>query len=392
MLISIFILLLALYLARTILTQVFIVILVVLNVLFGIFDFELFFSPFGYYVLVSNLFLLLTLISLNINSHRDVKSNINKSGKSDYLSSILPLVTMIFVISVILDFKILGGTWTEVRGFNNKHPILWMIFLILFFYSCASISQKPWTYKEALHRLIRSSPLVFIVILLKIKIFIIPIVYMIGVHGRSRKIKLAHIVFGVALFICLYFLIMIARWSPEGELTLSTLITTIQNVLNAGFEREMKLQATEVFNYFYYTNDFLGPVVLERIVLKPFEMLFSLSIVPENPIYIYNQIVYGYSDGFSSHPSIYSDSFAKYGYFGLVFPSLIMVLLNFVEKRIHVWPMSGLLGVGLILFLVLMSRGSFFYGALYLAISIILTLPIIFLRNIKKYAYHKKQP
>jgi hypothetical protein len=385
MLISILILIFCLYISRCIFSQIFILALLTLNVLFGVFDFELFYSPFGMYVLVSNFLLMLTLVTSQRHKHSSKFYNYPKSKCKNLLSWILPISIMsaIFIVGI-------NASWLEIREFNNSHPLLWSLFLGIFFCIAALIPQKSWTFKEGFLRAIKSAPLFILVLAIKIKLFIIPIIYIVGVHGRKEKMSISLIIMGIFFSIFLYFIVMTARWLGSNEINLLNIVTTFQVVIDAGFEREMKHQAIVVFNQFYDLGNFLGPEVLQRILLKPFEIFFGTLSLFENPIYYYNEIVYGFSDGYSSHPGIYSDSFAQYSFFGIFYPSLIFIILKSISRRLSTDFISSLLSIGLILFIILMVRGSSYYAIYYLLFVFIICAPVIFFRGIEKYAYHKK--
>ncbi|PQQ29153.1 hypothetical protein [Photorhabdus hindustanensis] len=252
-------------------------------------------------------------------------------------------------------------------------------------YLVISISNKDHI-KKILPTIIT---LLFIIIILRIKLFFILLMLCIFVGKSKKPLKPKQILSLFILGTLLYLSSMTIRWLGSlNTLNSEHIIEIIRTVWNAGIERELYSQYTKTFHYFINNDYLLGQTYI--ILINKFLYYFGLTNNIENPIYLYYKVTYSAVDSQnaimkgSAHPTIYGDSFANFGWFGTVILPIIYTIIIYLSnkslKKINI--NNSLLIIGVLIFVILSIRGSVYYGYLYLILLSSFSLSIYFTKSL----------
>ena len=341
------------------------------------------------YVSISNIFVLITSIllsliekSLPLKNFTSRKTNISKF----YFFGISSLFVLYFGIG---SFEKIITSWIEVKDELQGQTLFRVLSTILFFLSLSELRKHVI---EKNNKLIYLLPGVLILILyiliMRVKMFIIPLL-LIFMIPSNRGLKFNNLLKAAIIFPFIYLLVMYFRWLGDfNTFSIDKAGIIFNNVIEAGIEREMFSQYHSVFNHYFNltSNPDIGGSYL-KFITEPFVRIFNLESVP-NPMYKYHMISNNYVaiQGGSAHPSIYGDSYASFGLFGSLIPSLFLIFTSLFAEKIKNQK-NSLLFVGYALGIALIIRGSSYYGILYFTIILLLN----YILNIfKKTRIHEK--
>jgi hypothetical protein len=163
------------------------------------------------------------------------------------------------------------------------------------------------------------------------------------------------------------------RWvGGLANLSFESFFSAFGSSLSVGFEPALTYQSIEIFKSFYDSGDYLlASGAYAKFLFIPVTYIFDVHI--ENPMYTYFYILGG-EDGAirgSVHPSLYSDAFATFGWFGIFVGGVWIVclrgmyeLLTTVNKNLFTVYL-----VAAAYSLPLLARGSVYYAILYLVVG-----------------------
>ena len=172
----------------------------------------------------------------------------------------------------------------------------------------------------------------------------------------------------------LYLGTTLVRWMGNlDELSIEKIQLTWNTVKASSIERNMGFQAVEVFKHYAALGHYEF-----RSVINIFDPILKLVTGYKigNPMYDYSEILYGSSGPLkgSAHPSVFIDGFANYGILG-IFQGMVVISLATLASRILVTRYRNLGLFYSVVFigyaLSLASRGSVYYGLLYIVTGMI---------------------
>ena len=162
---------------------------------------------------------------------------------------------------------------------------------------------------------------------------------------------------------------MYARWLGDVSFADSTkLINVFVNIIDAGFERELYFQTTIVYEYFNSYGIFENIPSYMRIPKYILSYLFTVTL-PTNPIYEYYNVFSSSNQTLlfgSAHPTIYVDSYANFGYFGVLVGGILIYLTYVFSSYLTNSLSSNYLRVVFFFFIGLYLRGSVYLSLVYL--------------------------
>ena len=211
--------------------------------------------------------------------------------------------------------------------------------------------------------------LVFVIIL-RAKIFIVPLILSFVLFDQqNQKRNLIRTGTTSLLLISSYFGVMYIR--RLAGIDLSFIFAAASSVLDSGLEEGLMKEYCAVFKYFEL-HPFLDGDTYLRLILHPLSFLFVLD-APKNPIYLYHSISYdtvGLMVG-SAHPTLYGDSYANFGWLGvLILPLIYLVVVRLSMRHVRLDCFHDIRYVGFFIGLPLILRGSVYYGIFYILICI----------------------
>lgn len=325
------------------------------------------------YVTISNIFVLITSIilssverSLPLKNFTSRKTNISKF----YFFGICSLVVLYFGIG---SFEKIIGSWIEVKDELEGQTLYRVLSIIFFFLSLSELRKLVIEHKPTKYLLPGILILILFILILRVKMFIIPIL-LIYLIPSTNNLKFKNILIASIIFPLIYILVMFFRWLGDFNVfSIDEAGVILNNVIEAGIEREMFSQYHSVFNHYFNltSNPDIGGSYL-KLITEPFVRIFNLKSIP-NPMYKYHMISNNYTivKGGSAHPGIYGDSYVSFGVFGSLIPSLFLIITSFfAEKFIN--QKNSLLFIGYTLGIALIIRGSSYYGMLYFTIILLL--------------------
>lgn len=324
-----------------------------------------------FFVTLSNVFVLFTSVFLSqikIKLFPDQKHTFNNKGILNfYFFSISCLVILFLGIG---SFEKLIASWIEVKD-TLQDQSFYRVFSMIFFFIALSYLRKNINEKK--NKLLFYFPglllLLSYILIIRVKMFIVPLI-LIFIIPKFKNIRFKHLL-KVSIFSpIIYLIVMFFRWLGDlNDFSIDKSLMVFNNVIEAGIEREMFSQYHSVFNHYYnstYNTDLGGSYL--KFITEPFARIFNFSSIP-NPMYKYHLISNNYNiiQGGSAHPGIYGDSFASFGLFGCIVPSIILIFTYFISEDYRN-TRNSLLLVSYSLFLALIIRGSTYYALLYFSI------------------------
>lgn len=337
------------------------------------------------FIIISNIFLILTS-SIFILSKKKSSYNIfqeNKEIKTPIYSAFYyALFALLSLIAAAGGIEYLSLRWDYLSIRLDQSIFKYFIYLfsflsISYLYNVIVSEKKTKMISFAVFLIFLLIIAIFLI--MRVKLLVMIVLLVIFAAKYPKKIPLKNLFLIGILGVTVYLLSMTIRWSGDlTNLTINHFIENLTRVLNAGIERRLYTEYQSVFNY-YTNNDFLLGDTYWRLATAPLEKM-GLDLKIENPIYQYYRIAHN-TDGEkgvmlgSSHPSIYGDSFANFGWCGILIPSIFYIMVNKCSYLIYLLKGKvnvGYLAIGLIIFLILSIRGSIYYSLLYFFIFLLL--------------------
>ena len=312
------------------------------------------------FVLVSMLSAIITSLSiLTIPKSRKIQKS-SFTYVSYQVNTILLISIFIPVLSVYFLISDFSVEWTSIMIELERNPLLRFTILISYFIVLASPKNT------LILRIISILYCLTVILFLRNKLFMVPFIFVFIADIRNS------ISFGRIALILIggytgYVGVAIFRWYGSlKELSLSKFATTYENVTNAGIESELVGQFNAVFNYYLSHPKILGDSYVRLLTYVPGK-IFGWNI-PDNPMYLYytiwnNNVIV---KGGSAHPTIFGDSFANFGWFGFVVPSMMIYMIFVMYQLFERHRTFGI--VALTMFTALNLRGSVYFSLFYLTL------------------------
>jgi len=356
---------------------------------------------FELYVL---LFVSLSFLFLLISPSLPVVQDLASKNMEHFIESRIVLSGTVFgVVGLLLYIFGAGGaegitrSWIEIATTRSTIELVVSNFSQLFFLLSLALLLSAFYIKRSVYILIVMILIsVAFLALTRVKAYLLPFLFSIMViyinENKSRPFKT--IVYGAFfgfLVIVFYLLTTFFRWVGNSERwDYHHFIEVLNHVLEKGVERNLVEQSTQIFNYYVEAEKLLGQTYFT--ILNPILRVFGQSI--ENPMHHYSNIIYGQSFGMrgSVHPTVYVDAFANFGPLGVLTGPLWLIILHYLYKFCISQKFIGsmIFVVSTAYAIPLISRGSVYYGTLYLVISIIFMILMHWLFKrfyIKGYSY-----
>ncbi|MGL0938971.1 hypothetical protein [Vibrio vulnificus] len=326
-------------------------------------------------------FLFLSLSLLYSFSSKELFDNVdlNFSSTKSYTK------TGIFLGFVSIVFYVLGSggvigisrSWVDIAISRNVFELLMVnlsqLILLL------SLSVLYYEYFST-----KKSKLVIVIVVIsilylaitRVKAYLLPAIFPLLINyvllNRANPFKLMLKGGAVALLVAfLYLVTTFFRWIGSiDKWSLEHFQDTAYLVLDKGIERNLFIQATSIYEHYLSSEYIYGQTYV--YLLNPLLKLLDVSI--ENPMYVYSNLMYGesYIMKGSAHPSLFVDSFANFGAFGVF---IGVVWLVFIDVILKILVRFG--KIGIVAFMVtsaysfpMILRGSVYYGFLYFLLSI----------------------
>ncbi|KPM84276.1 O-antigen polymerase [Pseudoalteromonas lipolytica] len=345
-------------------------------------DFGLYTNLFGVYVfLYIILCLVFTLYTPTI-SLPDLENDIYFSNER-----VTALGVLLGVISLFLYILGAGGvdsvtrSWVDIATTRSNFQLfVTNLSQLLFLLSLAlllSVFYVSRSVKSVVFMLIIT---VAFLALTRVKAYLLPLIFPImALYINENKNKPFKIVVFGFLFslstIFLYLLTTFFRWIGSSDKWDSQhFVDVFQNVIDKGVERNLIQQSTSIFNYYVESDKLLGQTYFS--IFNPVFRVFGHEV--ENPMYLYSNLIYGQSFEMrgSAHPTVYVDAFANFGPFGILTGPFWLLLIHHLYKYCSSKGVVGIMifYVSIAYSIPLISRGSVYYGTLYLAISLLFML------------------
>lgn len=338
------------------------------------------------FVTLSNIFVLFTSVFLNkIKKSLLPKQKHNFNNTSIFKFYFFSISCLVILFLGIGSFEKLIASWIEVRD-SLQDQSFYRVFSMIFFFIALSYLRKNINEKN--NKLLFYLPglllLFSYILIIRVKMFIVPVI-LIFIIPKLKNIKFKHLL-KVSIFSpIIYLIVMYFRWLGDlNNFSIDRSLLVFNNVIEAGIEREMFSQYHSVFNHYFNLTSItdVGGSYL-KFITEPFARIFNFSSIP-NPMYKYHMISNNYTiiQGGSAHPGIYGDSFASFGLFGCLVPSIILIFTYFIAEDYRN-TRNSLLLVSYSLFLALIIRGSTYYALLYFSIIFLIDYILKLISRIK---------
>ncbi|MDA7771909.1 hypothetical protein N8946_04115 [Pseudomonadales bacterium] len=349
------------------------------QILIGVYEVDNISQNAMIYITLTNWITLLYLcLEIKFGLYRRIVRNADyslnaKGARQGFTSLILAIGALFFLIESMGGISSLLKSWLIIRSEMSSNVSSRLAANILFFMSASTLLIARLRGSSTYLIILIALLLLSFCLLIRVKIFFIPIVIALFIP-LNQSVNLRRLFSFSVFFVLAYLLIMIFRWMGDLEgATLERGLEVGVNVLNAGVEREAYHQFISVFNY-YEANKNVYFASVSRYLLIAFDRVVGADFAPDNPMYMYSTISNGmfYEAGGSAHPTIFGDSFAQAGWLGIFWPLIVCFTLTTLflgSKNLFSQAMSSLL---LYFSMILIVRGSSFYGFLYLTPVLIL--------------------
>ena len=366
----------SLWLAKDFLSQLYLIGL--FYVTFKILDQSYFLeSEISIFVLVSNILVLFVTLLVRV-----IKINKfgfeRKSDNSSLIALFLSCAAIYLLVEGMGGSENLISSWLIIKGeLENNNltrlgSMLSYCFSVGFYFHSKFESSK----RGGVYGYVTIFMLFLYAIAIKVKLFIIPVVFAFFYPRNNMSLNFFKLLKIILSAVILYLIVMMVRWSGDLEgISFSQLIETLSSVGDAGVEKELLNQSSSVFQYYQNHDANLGQSI-RRILELPFYTLGIVNHIPENPMYEYYAISNGgvYVDGGSAHPGIYADSYAEWKWLGVIFPGLYLALIRWVGATYTNKIQQSLAMIFVFISVVLLIRGSTYYGYLYALPVLIISL------------------
>jgi hypothetical protein len=327
-------------------------------------------GPMVYFLLTSNMFLL-SIIAIDCFACKT--KNKFKIDSANYVPPSILWSFLMVASYVILNIisESFGVSWDEAANSTGQHMLIRLLFYICYFAAVLRVRILFIKHLFGFWVFIELFLILLLTLFMRDKIFGVFIVLALTV-GVVR-IKIWNILLICALSFSTYILITFYRWLGALEdLNLDKLYLVWNAVVEVRLEHGLSHDFSSVFSYFMENEKLYGQTYL-KLVLLPFAIIFGIDNFP-NPIYRYFEISgtdYDSTMLGSSHPTIYGDSFANFGYFGVVVPSLWYIFLLIIIKLSGKGIGKEILYLGSFFLLPLIIRGSVYNGLLMFLLVVI---------------------
>lgn len=291
----------------------------------------------------------------------------------------LYLTSLIFYKLSLGDTSALDSNWIEIAAARNTLQIVFInISVLLFLLFLCFIFDIYMRVKSGWCLVVLACAGLLYAALFKAKSILLPVFVPIFViwFFFSNGYKYQKIIKLSLLAVPVYFVyhsIAAFRWvGGLANLSFESFFSAFGSSLSIGFEPALTYQSTGIFRSFYDSGDYLlAGGAYTKFLLIPLAYLFDFYI--ENPMYTYFYILGG-EDGAirgSVHPSLYSDAFATFGWFGVFLGGIWIVFLRGMYELFTAVNKS-LFTVYLVAAaysIPLLARGSVYYAILYLVVG-----------------------
>jgi hypothetical protein len=273
-------------------------------------------------------------------------------------------IGLYFCLLVVSDA--VGQSWDEGANLVGEHPWLRITFLIAYYLSVLRLRIMAILRRFKFTFFAELATVIIITVMLREKIYglFLTLAMTVGViHFRFKSFALV----GTAGILS-YFGIAYYRWlGAIIDIDKSKLVDTFYLLLAVPIESGLSSDFSKIFSYYAKNDILLGETYL-KILFIPFKLLLGYPTYV-NPIYKYYEIsneenLISNMIG-SAHPSLFGDSFANFGSFGIFIPCIWFALFLIAEKlfrrgsiRYQCFLMGALLLVPLV------ARGSIYNGSL----------------------------
>lgn len=298
---------------------------------------------------------------------------------SSIMAVFLYLTALVFYKLSLGDTSALDSNWIEIAAARSALQIVFInisvLFFLLFLCFIFDIYIKG---KSGWCLVVLACAGLLYAALFKAKSILLPVFVPIFViwfffsdgYKYQKIIKLSLLAVPVYF---VYHSIAAFRWvGGLANLSFESFFSAFGSSLSVGFEPALTYQSTGIFRSFYDSGDYLlAGGAYTKFLLIPVTYLFDIHI--ENPMYTYFYILGG-EDGAirgSVHPSLYSDAFATFGWFGVFMGGIWIVFLRGMYE-LFTTVSKSLFAVYLVAAaysIPLLARGSVYYAILYLVIG-----------------------
>jgi len=323
------------------------------------------------FILMSNvLIFLVSLILKNLpKKNTEVVEKVSKDRYLLFKLYLFSLLSLFFILWSIGGYNSVSSSWLVIKNEMDSNSLISLLSTFLFIYSLINLRKYYVENNSSMIEIILPTLILLLfVFILRIKLFIIPIILIFLIPKTINEIDLKKFMKISIVLIASYFVVMFARWLGDlSSMTLESLYATLLSVYNAGVEREMYHQFTSVFEYYFNTSNFHYGSAYFRLFFEPINRIFSLDILFENPMYQYYTISnnFVFVEGGSAHPSLYVDSYASLNFFGVIIPASWLFIIYIIEKGFLLKKDGEIIFVAFTIALPLLVRGSVFYAMLY---------------------------
>lgn len=343
-------------------------------------------GEFSFFVLLLNaIALVVQVIDCILFSLKDRRAMILMSRQKSPKLLSLVFVAFLYFFSLAFYRLSLGDTsamdsnWIEIAAARSALQIIFINLSVLFFllFLCFLFDiylkgRSGWclvvmTCSGLLYAALFKAKSILLPVFLPIFV----IWFFLGDGRKYQKILKLSLLAVPVYFV--YHSIAAFRWvGGLANLSVESFWTAFGSSLAVGFEPALTYQSTGIFRSFYDSGEYLlanGAYV--KFLLIPVTYLFDSYI--ENPMYTYFYILGG-EDGAirgSVHPSLYSDAFATFGWFGVFLGGIWIVFLRGMYE-LFTGVSRGLFTVYLVASaysIPLLARGSVYYAILYLVLG-----------------------
>lgn len=359
---------LAAYWSRTVLLKLFVIGLLVVNyfiardIIIGVINLT---DEMIGFTLASNFAILVVVTFDKLSRPINLKHNDEVHKLFVAPSSVWTLLMVVSYSALLFVSDTIGAGWDEAANATGKYIFIRMLFYIFYFATVLRIRLciilKVMNVKVYFELLI----LVVITLMLREKIFGLFLVLALTVGVLEAKVR--NIVLIIIVMPIVYIGVTFYRWLGSWEsISVEKLGAVWDVVSQLDLEHGLSYDYFAVFDYFSHADKLLGQTYL-KFVLLPFELLFGLETF-QNPIYKYFEIagdttVLAEMDG-SSHPTIYGDSFANFGYLGIFVPALWYICFLLMPRLFGNKVGKEVLFLACSFFIPLLVRGTIYNGML----------------------------
>jgi hypothetical protein len=331
--------------------------------------------------------LIVYIVDKDSNAERCIEANNfdgNKRRRINERSALLmSLMANIFFLIAVGGTEGLLKTWIDVAGELENNSYFRTLSMLSYTIALAHIIGAREYGANIINIIAPVSLLIVFSVAMRVKLFIIPVVFVLFLSGHFKKLPYWTIFWSGLISVVAYMLIMFARWygSVDG-VSSEHLIDVYSSVTDAGFERELYHQFDAVMKYYENNSPNCG-WALQRIIFLPIDWIFSTGFSPENPMYEYYAIYTGVTgSGGSAHPTIYADSYAEYGVLGVFVPAVYYYLVSMVNKLNKRGIFGNVIMAASLISMPLLIRGSVFYAISYFCVSIVIAAIVSSLFNL----------